>query len=1143
MRPRHFVLSLLCALFFVFAPTHLRAQNLTTGGITGTVTDPSGAVVPNATVTVKSATKGTTQQTKTNSSGAYQFSFLDPGSYTVTVEAPGFRATTQPVNVTLGQPVTSNVKLVLAAAGATVTVTEEAPLIQTSNGNSATTFSSLQVSQIPSPGNDLTTIAQLAPGSVMNTGMGYGNFSSNGMPATSNLFTLDGMEDNDPFLNVNNSGATNLLLGQNEVQQATVVTNGYTGEYGGLAGANVNYVTKSGSNAFHGDANYFYNGRVLNANDFFNNATGTPRPFDIANQWGADIGGPIVHNKLFFYSDFEGLDVTLPTSVSVNVPTPAFESAVLAGLARNSATNNPQTLSFYNKIFSLYNSAPGSQRAQNILPPGMTASGAPTGDGCSNYGGIGTAACALQFESTASSNTHEWLWALRGDYNIGPNDRAFARFQMDRGVQATYTDSINPVFNAVSNQPEEQAQFEETHTFGGSMVNQFIASGAYYSAIFSAANLGSALSAFPTTMEFDDGSLQTLGGEDNIWPQGRNVTQMQFSDDLSKIIGNHSLKAGVLFRRNDVSDHDNGINSSGTLQMLTLNDFANGGVTGDSYSQTFASSFDLPISIYSVGAYAQDEWRMRSGFTLTAALRLEHFSNPVCQNNCFGRLDQAFDIINHDPTVPYNQAIETNQNQALYSLTPVVWEPRVGFAWQPFGTGHNTVVRGGVGMFADEFPASIADNFSGNPPLLNSFTIPNDYAVPCSSGAGCTPTNVFTDAASSNAAFLAGFHSGFNLAQIEATDPAFVPPGISGSDASSHVPTYYKWSFGLQQGIGNRTVLSATYNGNHGIYEVVPNNGVNAFCNPAGLNSPCAGGFTGLPTAAPDTRFGTVTVFTNAGVSNYNGVTVSATHRYSSGVIQGNYTWSHALDDVSNGGFLPFVLAANASLLNPENPNDIRQSYGNSDYDIRQALSINGVWTLPFGRIVTNHAARTLVDGWQISGEFFAHTGLPFTPVDLASSSALAGLTPGVSGNYGATLYANYSGTGIPSCGLAAATLNGTPCLSSTLFSPAINSAGAGGFGNVSRNDFRGPGYVDMDASLMKYTNIPGREHMRLGIGAQAFNLFNHPNFANPVADVSNTAEFGRILTAIGPPTSLLGSFLGGDASPRLLQITAKLTF
>lgn len=178
-----------------------------------------------------------------------------------------------------------------------------------------------------------------------------------------------------------------------------------------------------------------------------------------------------------------------------------------------------------------------------------------------------------------------------------------------------------------------------------------------------------------------------------------------------------------------------------------------------------------------------------------------------------------------------------------------------------------------------------------------------------------------------------------------------------------------------------------------------------------------------------------------------------------------------------------------------------------------------------------------LVDGWQVSGEFFARTGLPFTPVDLASSSALA------ANNYGATLYANYSGTGIPSCGLAAATLTGTPCLSGALFSPAINAAGMGAFGNVSRNDFRGPGYVDMDASLMKYTNIPGREHMKLGIGAQAFNIFNHPNFANPIADVSNTAEFGRILTAIGPPTSILGSFLGGDASPRLLQITAKLTF
>ena len=1129
------------SLFLLTLPL-LHAQSLTTGAATGVVTDPSGAVIPHATVTLKSTTKGTTQMATTNGSGVYEFSFLDPDNYTVTVEASGFQSLTRPVSVSVGQRATVNVTLQLAAAGTTVTVTEAAPLIQTNNGNTATTITSTQVSQIPNPGNDMTAIAQLAPGSVMNTGMGYGNFASNGMSATSNLFTLDGMEDNDPFLNLNNSGATNLLLGQNEVQEATVVSNGYTGEYGGLAGANVNYVTKSGSNQFHGDANYYYNGRVLNANDFFNNATDTPRPFDIANQGSGDLGGPIVKDKLFFYADSEGLDVTLPVSVLANIPTPAFESAVLSGLASNPATDNAQTLSFYRNMFNLYNTAPGASRAKNILPAGVTDSGVPTGNGCSNYGGIGTATCAEQFESTATANTHEWMIAGRVDWDISSSDRAFARVDFDRGLQASYTDPINPLFNAISNQPEMQAQVEETHTFGATTVNQFIASGAYYSAIFQPANLGQTLSTFPTTLIFDDGSLQTLGGEDNLWPEGRKVTQMQFSDDVSKFLGKHSLKFGALFRRNDVSDHDNGIESSGTLSMLTLNDFANGGVTGDSYLQTFTSSYDLPISIYNIGFYAQDEWHMRSNFTLTLALRLEHFSNPVCQYACFSRLSEAFDQINHSASIPYDQALQTNQSQALYSLDSVAWEPRAGFAWQPFGSARNTVVRGGVGIFADEYPGTIADNFSGNPPVLNSFVISNDYGVHCTTSPGCTPTNVFTDAAASNAAFLAGFHAGETVSQIQAGDPAFAPPGISAAVRASHVPEYYKWSLGIQQGIGTNNVLSVTYEGNHGIYEVLQNNAVNGYCNPSASASPCPGGFVGLPTAPTDSRFGIVDVFTNAGISNYNGVTLSATHRYSSGLIQANYTWSHAFDDVSNGGFLPFVdvspAAGNVSLLNPQNPNNIRASYGPADYDVRQYLSINGVYMLPIRRLLFSHGPSLLENGWQISGAWYTRTGLPFTPVDLASSSALAG------DNYGATLYANYSGTAMPQCGHSAATLTGIPCLSESQFTSAINPVtGAGAYGNVSRNEFRGPGYTDVDFSLMKYTNIPGREHVRIGIGAQAYNVFNHPNFANPVSDVSNSAEFGRILSAVGPPTSVLGSFLGGDDTPRILQVVGKLTF
>jgi hypothetical protein len=214
-------------------------------------------------------------------------------------------------------------------------------LLQTDNADVSTSFSQTQISQVPNPGNDLSYIAQTAPGVIQNTQGGNGNFSAYGLPATSNLFTLNGQNENDPFLNLNNSGATNLLLGNNDVEQATVVTNGYSGEYGTLAGANVNYVTKSGGNNFHGNALYWWNGDVLNANSYFNNQSGTPRPFVNANQWAASIGGPIKKDKTFFFLDTEGLRFVLPTSLNVRIPSAQFASATLANLANASPASVP----------------------------------------------------------------------------------------------------------------------------------------------------------------------------------------------------------------------------------------------------------------------------------------------------------------------------------------------------------------------------------------------------------------------------------------------------------------------------------------------------------------------------------------------------------------------------------------------------------------------------------------------------------------------------------------------------------------------------------------------------------------------------------------------------------------------------------
>ena len=262
MKLKRFITGMLALLVIalLIAPS-LMAQSLISGDVTGTVTDPSGAVVPNASVALKNNATGSTRTTTTTSSGAYRFSLLAPGNYTVSAIAQGFSKAEETTSVNIGQASVANVKLAVGSSSQTVEVTSAAPLVQADNADLSTNFDQNVVANAPNGGNDLTYIAQTAPGINMNTGGGYGNFNFAGLPATSNVFTMNGENQMDPYLNLNNSGATNLMLGKNAVQEATVTTNAYGGQYGQQAGAQVSYVSKSGTNAYHGNAEYWWTGR------------------------------------------------------------------------------------------------------------------------------------------------------------------------------------------------------------------------------------------------------------------------------------------------------------------------------------------------------------------------------------------------------------------------------------------------------------------------------------------------------------------------------------------------------------------------------------------------------------------------------------------------------------------------------------------------------------------------------------------------------------------------------------------------------------------------------------------------------------------------------------------------------------------
>ncbi len=273
--------SLLASLYPL--PTLLSAQTPTTGELAGTIKDASGAVVPNASVTLKSTDTGSVLSTQSNAGGAYRFSLLQPGIYLVTATAAGFKGSEKRVQVGLGGSVAVDLQLAVGTASETIEVSATDATLATEDANLNANYDARQLENLPNPGNDLSAVAFTAPGVVVNTAGGAanggGNFEMYGLPATSNVFTVDGANHNDPYFNVNNSGATNLTLGLNELQESAVVANGYSGAYGGAAGANINFVTKSGTNKFHGNAVYWWNGSSLNANNYFLNQQGQPRPF------------------------------------------------------------------------------------------------------------------------------------------------------------------------------------------------------------------------------------------------------------------------------------------------------------------------------------------------------------------------------------------------------------------------------------------------------------------------------------------------------------------------------------------------------------------------------------------------------------------------------------------------------------------------------------------------------------------------------------------------------------------------------------------------------------------------------------------------------------------------------------------------
>lgn len=1141
-------LLMLLALIGLLVPG-IVAQSIVTGAVTGVVTDPTGAIVPNVKVTLTSNETGEAITQTTGSTGAFTFPLLKPGSYKLSLAQQGFRTISENVDVALAQTTTTNIKLEVGSTAETLEVSGEAPLLQTEDANISTTFNETQITALPTPGGDITTYAQTAPGVLMNTGGSYGNFSAFGLPATSNLFTLNGNDENDPFLNLNNSGSSNLLLGQNEVQEVAVVSNGYTAQYGRQAGVQVDYTTKSGSNDFHGDAAFFYNSSMFNANDWFQKnaeiSGGSPNapPFAVNHMWAGSVGGPIVKNKLFFYVDQEGLYYALPSEQHVYLPTSAFQTAILG----NIQANNPTQLAFYQNLMNLYANSPAQAAVAPI--PGDSTQGC--GSGFTAIAGFGTGGlpCTEVALFAGVNHNKEWLLTERIDYNISNNDKIFGRFKADHGSQPTSTDLIDrPVFSTQSIQPEYEGQINYTHVFSPNVVNNAILSGLWYSAIFLPDSGQAAVLAATggySTISVGSGSITNIGGgsgpgqtPDFIFPQGRNSSMGQLTDDFSITKGNHTFKMGINFRRDILKDVDAQSNTGGLVTFASMNDFVDGLVnTGGSLSQNYTTNGDVRIGFYSLGLYFQDEFRVSPNLKLTLALRGDRNSNPICSQDCYSRLTSSFTTLGHDINTPYNAIIASGQHSAFPSVEKLALQPRIGFTWSPFGHT-STVLRGGVGIFSDLYQGVLMDELIENAPGTVGFTI-TPSGAPVAPGTTVNGIPSVKDlGAGSYSSFLTAFNSGQNLNQILASNPFFTTPNFTSIADQINNPKYLEWNFEVQQAFGSKMTLNVDYVGTHGYDALIQN---------ANLNASAAAGttFEGLPQATAtglsgvDPRFGSVRELQSVGLSNYDGLVTTFTRRFTHG-FQGsiNYTWAHALDDLTttNPG-TPFN--ALYSMVYQINPSCLRcGNYANGDADARHNLTANYVWDLPFK--TESKGLNELVGGWTIAGTFYAHSGLPWTPLLFQGSQPIDQANTAVLGI--PLMIADYSG-GPTKCqvgGPGPATTN--TCVNPNSFPAIATGATQSDWGNVGRNSFRGLGYFDSDLNVNKNFNLT--ERVKFELGGSFFNVLNHPNFALPNPYVQGiTGPFAAMSSLAVQPTTPYGAFQGAGVEGRLIQVHGKITF
>jgi hypothetical protein len=1085
--------TLLAAIFMLSVAIAAHAQ-VTGATRTGTVTDSTGGVIPGAQISVTNTATSITQEFQADSAGYYTAPNLAPGTYEVKVTAKGFNSTISTLTLAVGAQQQLNIPMKVGETSQTVEVTGTIQQIELTSSTLTAQVESQTILELPLNGRDWTSLATLNPGvNLIETQVDYaqsarGNrgfgaqLTISGQRTTNNNYRLDGVSVNDYA----NSGPGNVIgaaLGVDAIQEFSVLTGGFSAEYGKATGGVVNAITKSGSNSFHGDVYEFIRNSALDSRDYFSRSANTPLAQFRRNQFGAAAGGPIIKDKTFIFGDYEGFRQAKGITTAVTVPSDAAREG---NLVSGPVTVDPAAAA---ELAMFPHATPGTSKGDKG-----------------------------KFINSGLQIVPENFYTFRVDHRLSANDTLFGTYLFD-DTDFTQPDSFNNVL-LKSHTRRETVVLGESHTFGPTVVNAarfgFSRSHALNLVPFGAINPAAALTSLGSMTGQNapvvaiGGYTRNQGGVGAASNYTHSFNNYQFADDAFWSHGTHTLKFGMDIERMQYN-YIASVEPGGRWNFTNLAAFL---TNSAKYFEAGIPSTITPRELRQtlVAGYVQDDWRFRPNLTLNLGLRYEM---TTLIHDAQGKITNLVNISDPAPQcgVQFTANFAPVPGSACAGVGPYYhnptlrnFEPRIGFAWDPFHNG-KTSIRGGFGIY-DVLP------------LPGYFLVLQAQAAPF----------MIFDSVSKASTLKNKFSSGGQDLLTNPLDPSQVGK-LSTSTVESHPHRNYvlQWNLNVQRQISQDLTVSLGYVGSHGVHMLIRGDDGNMALptlTPSGYLFPCGPNPDGTlnkdgtciagnnPAGQPakiNPALGPIRYLYWGSDSFYDGMNLNIDKRMAHGLqFQVAYTWSKSIDDDSST-IAGDTFGNSLNSLYWFAPKSLR---GLSDFNVSQTASINVLWALPVPKSL-NGFAKSAMGGWQMGGIFKINSGIPTTAI-------INGDPAGV-GNTGADQFGipnripgcdpvnhNYIGGTSPSyINVSCFTLPTMPA-NSPYASQCANFPGAPKppdgqvycanlLGNAGRNTIIGPKLVNLDFSLTK--NFPIHrisETFNVQFRTEIFNILNHSNFVAP---------------------------------------------